>query len=219
MPRFAILDIDGTLVDSNDAHADAWLDAFAHFGFRASRDEVRRLIGKGGDKLVPEVTGLHDPHRHEAISTWRSEVFAARYLARIRAFPEVRPLLQRMRREGLTLVVASSAREDEVGTLLDIAGVRDLVAATTSADDASRSKPDPDIVSAALRQAGCAPGDAVMLGDTPYDLAAARAAGVGFVGLRCGGWDDAAFGTALAVYQDPADLLAGFDTSPFARQG
>ena len=116
---------------------------------------------------------------------------------------------------GLTLVVATSAKEAEYEKLVQIAGVEGVVDDQTTADDASRSKPDPDIIVAALKKAEVAPAEAVMLGDTPYDVQAARAAGVGCVALRSGGWTDEDLGDALAVYDDPADLLAHYDTSPF----
>lgn len=222
MTRFrgVILDVDGTLVDSNDAHAAAWVDAIKAEGYDASFEQVRRLIGKGGDKLLPEVTGLQtESVAGEAISRRRREIFTSRYLPRLGAFPETRALLERMAESGLKLAVASSAEAEELETLLDICGASELVAATTSSSDAERSKPDPDIVAAALENLGMEPGEVIMLGDTPYDVEAASRAGIALIGLRCGGWEDADLEGAIAIYDSPADLLLHFDDSPLGRTG
>ncbi len=216
--RGVLLDIDGTLVDSNDAHARAWVAAFAERDLRVDRDEVRRLIGMGGDKLVPSVTGMApDAPEVEALGARRAALFRARYLPTVRAFPEARALLERMRREGLTLVAATSAKRDELDALLAIAGARDLLDGATTADDVDRSKPDPDIVSAAAERTGRAPSELAMLGDTPYDVEAALRAGVRIVAFRCGGWDDRALRGAAEIYDGPADLLARYDRSLFGR--
>lgn len=215
--RAVILDVDGTLVDSNDAHALAWVDAFAEAGHRVDYDHVRRLIGKGGDKLMPEVSGVEkESEEGEQISARRSTIFKERYLPSLRPFPRTRELLQRMRASGLRLVVASSAQGDELDPLLAVAGAGDLVGGKTSSSDAENSKPDPDIVEAALAKAGLRPDECLMLGDTPYDIEAAGKAGVDVIALRCGGWGDRELAAARAIYADPADLLARYDESPLA---
>ena len=216
-PRAALLDVDGTLVDSNDQHARAWVDAFRDAGHTVVYEQVRPLIGMGGDKVLPKLTGIdHESPEGKRISERRSEIFLARYLPQLRALPGARPLLERMQQAGLTLVIATSAKKDEYKQLVRVAGVEGLVDDQTTSDDASRSKPDPDIIVAALKKADVRPAGAIMLGDTPYDIQAARAAGVGCVALRSGGWTDADLPGALAIYDDPADLLARFDDSPFA---
>jgi HAD superfamily hydrolase (TIGR01509 family) len=216
--RGIILDVDGTLVDSNDAHARAWVEAFAEHGINVPYEEVRKRIGKGGDKLMPEVSGISEETREgEAISKRRGEIFKSRYLPHLKAFPRTRELLQRMRDDGLKLVVASSAKEDELKPLLEKAGAADLIEEKTSSDDADNSKPDPDIVHAALDGAGFTADEAVMLGDTPYDIEAASKAGVNVIAFRCGGWDDAGLAGAIAIYDDPADLLAHYDDSPLKQ--
>lgn len=216
-PRAALLDVDGTLVDSNDAHARAWVETFAEAGFEVGFERVRGLIGMGGDKLVPEVTGLDDPGLASALGERRTEVFLARHVDGIRPFPRVRELVQRMTDAGLVVVVATSAGAEEFARLIEIAGVRDLLDHQTTKDDAKASKPDPDIIGAALRKAGAAPADALMLGDTPYDVTAARRAGVATVALLSGGWTADALGDAIARYADAAALLDGWASSPFAR--
>lgn len=199
-----ILDVDGTLVDSNDAHAHAFAEAFRERGYDVPFARIRRLIGKGSDKLVPELIGRCD----EAVVARKKEIFMARYLPRLRAFPRVPELLQKFRESGRRMVVASSAGKDELEALLEVAGARPFLEAAADADDAERSKPDPDILQAALRRLRLPPQRCVMLGDTPYDAQAAARAGVAFIGLRCGGWGAQDLQPALAVHRDPADLLA-----------
>ena len=218
MARAILLDLDGTLVDSNDAHASAWVEALRKHGHQVHFDSVRRLIGKGGDKLLPEVTGLDDESAEAAaIHEARLEIFLSRFLPHVRPFAQVRALLERLKQDGYRLAVATSAKSKELERLLERAGVADLTEAETTSDDAENSKPSPDIVQAALDKLGLPARDALMLGDTPYDVEAAALAGVPLVGVRCGGWDDEGLRGALAVYDDPADLLARYESSPFAK--
>ncbi|HET7458906.1 MAG TPA: HAD family hydrolase [Gemmatimonadaceae bacterium] len=219
MTNTILFDVDGTLVDSNDAHARAWEDVFREEGYAARFADVRPLIGMGGDKLLPKVIGVDaESERGKELGERRKAIFKERYLPTLRPFPGARALLERLRAEGRTLVVATSAQEDELAGLLDAAGVADMFAETTSSSDASNSKPDPDIIQAALARAGgTAPADALMVGDTPYDVEAAARAGVRTVAVRSGGWDDVALRGALAVFADVGDILARFDASPFAR--
>lgn len=217
--RAVLLDVDGTLVDSNDAHAHAWVDAAAEFGHTITFAEVRRLIGMGGDRVLPRLTGLAEESDEGArLLERRGEIFRDRYLPALRAFPGVRELLQRLRADGVRLVVATSASADDLKPLLAQAGIEDLIDDAANSDDADASKPSPDIVSAALEQAGTEPAETVMIGDTPYDVAAALKAGVAIIALRCGGWDDDALTGAAEVHDDPAALLAGWDRSLIGRR-
>ncbi len=215
--RGVLLDVDGTLLDSNDAHARAWVDVLNAEGFGVDLARVRPLIGMGGDKIIPMLTG-YDPEgeRGKEIGARRFKHFAAHYLDTIRPFPRVRELIERLRAAGLLLVVATSAKDSELDPLLTRARVDDLVDARTSSDDVEHSKPDPDIVRVALAKADLAAGEAILLGDTPYDIAAAAQAGVDTIALRCGGFSDAALAGAIAIYDDPAALLAAYATSPLA---
>jgi HAD superfamily hydrolase (TIGR01509 family) len=216
--RGILLDVDGTLVDSNDAHAHAWVETLAEHGFKVPFEKVRPLIGMGGDKVVPELTGLDaDSPRGKKITERRSEIFQQQYLPRLRPTRGARELLRHLHARGLKLVVASSAREDELKGLLKVCGADEVIEGKTSSDDAERSKPDPDIVHAALADLGLPAGQTVFLGDTPYDVEAAKRARVAVIALRCGGWGDADLAGALAVYNDPADLLARYDASPLGR--
>jgi HAD superfamily hydrolase (TIGR01549 family) len=206
--RGVILDVDGTLVDSNDAHAHAWVEALAEQGINVEFEKVRSLIGMGGDKLLPEVSGIsEETEQGKLVSERRSEIFKEKYLPHLKAFPKTRELLERMRDEGLKLVVASSAKKDELKALLKIARADDLIEDKTSSDDAENSKPDPDIVKAALEAIGLSPDAVVMIGDTPYDIESASKAHVRVIAVRSGGWSDEDLKGAIAIYDDPADLL------------
>jgi HAD superfamily hydrolase (TIGR01509 family) len=213
--RAIILDVDGTLVDSNRAHAYAWIDALAESGFKADFTHVVRLIGMGGDKLLPKITGgvTEDSDRGRRISARRAEIFNERYLPMLHPTPGARELLNRLRADGLRLVVASSAKRDELEGLLRIAGAQDLLDQAASSDDTDESKPDPDIVHAALQRADVPKDEAVMIGDTPYDIEAAHRAGIKIIALLCGGWDDVELRYADAIYENPADLVVHLDDS------
>ncbi|HYQ01594.1 MAG TPA: HAD family hydrolase [Polyangiaceae bacterium] len=212
-----LLDVDGTLVDSNDAHAQAWLEVFQRNGYPGTFEWVRELIGKGGDKLIPEVTGLSQgSHEAKRLAKERRVLFAREYLPQLQPFPQTEALLRRLHDLGLKLVVASSANEEELTPLLEVCGALPYVNQQTSSSDVKHSKPDPDIVQAALRKAECSAGEAVLLGDTPYDVQAAAKASVTAVALRCGGHPDSALSGAIAIYDDVADLLAHFERSVFA---
>jgi HAD superfamily hydrolase (TIGR01509 family) len=212
-----LLDIDGTLLLSNDAHAQAWVDAYQEFGYNVPFEKIQPLIGMGGDKLMATVTPeLHsDQGAGKEITTLRQKIFLERYVENIQPAPGARELVQRLGELGLKLTVATSAKNDELDSLLGQAGVADLIGRTTTADDAEESKPDPDIVEAALQKSKLAPDEVLMIGDTPYDIESAGKAGVGVVAVRCGGHDRDLEG-AIAVYDDPADILEHFESSPFA---
>jgi len=149
------------------------------------------------------------------LSETRSKLFLKRELPTLRPTRGARALLERLTSVGLELVVATSAQSSEVRALLEQAGVADLIPLASSADDADRSKPDPDIVQAALRKSGSLAAQSVLVGDTPYDIEAAGRAKVPSIALRCGGWwDDTALRGATAIYDDPGELLARFEESP-----
>jgi HAD superfamily hydrolase (TIGR01509 family) len=216
--RGALLDVDGTLLDSNGAHASAWADVLADAGYNIRPEHVRPLVGMGGDKVVPILTGFdHESPQGKRLSQRKKAVFEQKYLPHLRPTPGARQLLEHMLREGLTLVIATSAGGDELRGLLERSGVADLIHDATSTGDVDSSKPDPDVIGAALRRGGLTANEVVMLGDTPYDIAAAAKIGVPTIALRCGGWwDDLALGGAVAIYNDPADLLAQYDESPLS---
>lgn len=213
--RGVILDMDGTLVDSNPAHAQTWVEALQASGYPVTLDVVRPLIGLGGDKIIPRLTGhTEDSDLGKAIAARRSDLFEKQHLPVMRAFPKVRELVEQMRQAGLKVVIASSSQRSHLERLIERAGIEDLLDAATSASDVEDSKPDPDVIQAALGKLGLPPEQALMIGDTPYDIEAAAYAGVRTIALRCGGWEDAGLTGAIAVYDDPADLLTQFAASP-----
>jgi HAD superfamily hydrolase (TIGR01509 family) len=209
--RAVLLDVDGTLLDSNDAHARSWVEVFVRHGMPIGFERVRALIGKGGDKLLPELTGIDaDSPRGKELSAERRKLFLEKFLPTLRPTRGARALIQQLKAKGVSVVIATSANGKELAALLRQAGVDDLIERATSSDDGA-SKPDPDIVRAALEEAKVAAEDAVMVGDTPYDIEAAKRAGMRTIALRCGGWwDDAALGGAVAIYDDPAALALSF---------
>jgi HAD superfamily hydrolase (TIGR01509 family) len=212
-----IFDVDGTLVNSNDAQAKSWVEALKDFGYSVPYEKVRPLIGMGGDKVLPETIGVQkDSEKGKQISKRRSEIFKENYLPGIKPFPDAQKLLDRMHEQCLKLAIATSAQPDELRPLLQIVGAADLIEDKTSAKDAKSSKPNPDIMQVALKRVGYPANEVVMIGDTPYDIEAARKVGVGTIAFRCGGWSDFDLSGAIAIYNDPADLLAHYDRSPLA---
>ena len=210
-----ILDVDGTLVLSNDAHAQSWVDAFAESGYDVPFERVRPLIGMGGDQLIPQVVpGLtKDEGDGQAISERRKELIISTYGPKLQPAKGTRQLILHMQQAGLRLIIASSATSQELEVLLKAAQVDDLLKEATTSSDAEASKPAPDIVEAALSKLRMEPSQVLMLGDTPYDIKSADAAGVAVLALRCGGFDDAALAGAKAIYDHPADLLAHYNDS------
>jgi len=212
-----LLDIDGTLVDSNDANARAWMEALLAHGFEVNYIKLREAVGMGGDNLLPQVAGIDgDSPQGKAVVETRGEVLKSKYLPHLQAFPQVKALLTRMRAQGLKLVVATSAKPDEADALLKITGAADLIDVIATLEDAENSKPAPDILQAALKKSGLAADAVLMLGDTPYDVEAARKADIRVLGVRSGGWTAPDLKGAEAVYNDPADLLARYDASLLA---
>lgn len=220
MPKAIIFDVDGTLVDSVDLHARAWVEAFAEFGRPQDFDAVRRQIGKGGDQLMPVfLTAEQIDAIGEKLQAYRGRIMKERYLPEVKAFPGVRALFERLRSDGRQIALASSAKQDELVTYKRIADITDLVGEETSSDDADKSKPHPDIFQAAIaRLKGVEAADMLVVGDTPYDAEAAAKAGLRTVGLRCGGWSAAELTEAgcIATFADPAELLARYVETPLA---
>jgi HAD superfamily hydrolase (TIGR01509 family) len=214
-----IFDIDGTLVDSNDAHARSWVDTFAEAGYDVPFVTVRPLIGMGGDKLLPKTIDIrHDSKEGKKLSKRRSEIFRKKYLPNLHPLEGSRALVLRIRSEGLKAIVATSAKDEELKGLLEAAEVADLMEEKATASDAKRSKPDPDIVEAAIEESRVSPQNLVMIGDTPYDIEAASKAKVRTIAFRSGGWTDETLQGAVEVYDGPADLLAHYDSSLIGRE-
>src|SRR5262245_20230994 len=214
-----LLDVDGTLLDSVDAHAAAWVEAVREEGIEVTFETIRPLVGMGGDKLLPADSAISsESERGRRISERHGEIFRSKYLPDLRPFPMVRPLLRALRQRGLRLIVATSASAKDLGGLLERAEITDLVDDCASGDTVERSKPDPDIILAALQVGKVSAEESLMLGDTPYDVEAGGRAGVGCIGLACGAWDARGLSQAIAVYDAPTDLLAHLDESPIGRR-
>jgi len=180
-----IFDIDGTLIDSVEGHAKAWVAAFEEHGIAVDLGEVRRQIGKGADQLLPYFLDTANAERvGKAIDARQGEVFKARYLDEVRAFPRVRELFERLRRDGVKCVLGSSGKPADVEQAEAIADIRGLVDGMATSQDVHRSKPSPDIVQAALdRLKPASPSQCLFVGDTPWDAEAAKKAGVMAIGF------------------------------------
>jgi HAD superfamily hydrolase (TIGR01509 family) len=215
--KAVLFDVDGTLIDSNDAHARAWVAALAEAGHDVPFERVRPLIGMGGDKVLPAlVPGLsEDSPEGQAIAKSRVKIFKERELPGLRPTRGARELLEAVRERGARVVVATSAKKAELDDLLAVGDFGPLVDVASTGDDAEESKPAPDIVSASLKKSKTAPADAVMVGDTKYDVEASHKAGVACVALLCGGNAAETLRAADALYADPAELTGALDRPPF----
>lgn len=216
MPQAILFDLDGTLVDSNQFHVLAWGEVLHHAGHDFRFRELHDQVGKGADNYVRALVPDIDEDEAEALGEAHGKLFKGQYLHRVEPFPDARALLERCRVEGLRVFFASSASTAEVEHYLGLLDARDLVEGWTSADDVARSKPCPDIFEAALGKAGVEPTEALVVGDTPYDIAAARAAGIGTLAVRSGLFEDDKLTGAIAIYDNVAAVLAGFDESPLS---
>jgi phosphoglycolate phosphatase-like HAD superfamily hydrolase len=223
MPRAVIFDVDGTLVDSVDRHAQAWVETFAEFGYECDFAAVRYQIGKGGDQLMKEFLTAQQIQRDgEAIEKARQRHFRTRYLPGVLGFPMVRELFLRLIGEGKKVVLASSAVGEELAAYKRKAAIGDLVEEETSKDDVEKSKPHPDIFEAALAKLGdISASEALIVGDSPWDAIAGRQAGLRTIGLLCGGFGATELERAgcAAIYRDPADLLKRYNSSLLCETG
>ncbi|WP_213815004.1 HAD family hydrolase [Glaciihabitans sp. dw_435] len=213
----ALFDIDGTLVDSNYLHIDAWARAFAHLGVAVQSWRIHRCIGMDSSKLLEELLG----DRADTLGSEAGRLHSIYYMQasqRLRAFDGARELLTELARRGVTVVLATSAPEEELALLRQTLDVEESIARVTSADDVETAKPDPDIVTVALERAQAQSQHAFFIGDTVWDVAASARAGVACIGVRSGGISEAELreAGAVAVYADVADLLAQLDASPLA---
>jgi HAD superfamily hydrolase (TIGR01509 family) len=210
-----IFDIDGTLVDSNELHVDSWDRAFRQFGKQFPREKLRAQIGKGSDQYLPEFLTPDEIDRFgKDLDDYRSELFRKEYLPKVRPFPKVRQLFQRIRNDDKRVVLASSGKKADTKYYIDLLKIDDLIEGYTSGDDTENSKPAPDIFAASLKKLGdISPGDAVTVGDTRFDIEAARKAGIKTIGFLCGGTPGSVLreAGAIAIYNDPADFIAHYD--------
>jgi len=222
MTEAVIFDIDGTLLDSVDLHAEAWKEAFEHFGYDFPLPKIRSQIGKGGDQLLPEFLSSEEvKEKGKALQEFRGSLFKEKYLSRVKPFPGVRELFEKIKSEGQQLALASSAKGDELKVFEQIARIDDLVEVETSSADAKRSKPHPDIFEVALERLGAKVRreQVVVVGDSPHDAEAAGKAGLRTVGVLCGGFSEADLRKAgcVAIFAGPEDLLRRYHESPLGE--
>ncbi|WP_263377683.1 HAD family hydrolase [Granulicella paludicola] len=220
MPDLLLTDIDGTLVDSNALHAEAWRRTFEHFGIQVGLDETWRQIGKGGDKVIPLFVPKADLKRLEKpMKDFRREIFHRDYMHRMVAFSRADELLRRVRSTGMKIALATSSEKEDLVIYGKLVGMEDLIDEASSSADAKNSKPDPDIFAVALEKVKTRPEQAIALGDTPWDAQAAGKLGIPVIGLTSGSWkaDDLRDAGCVEVWQDPADLLLHFDESALNR--
>jgi phosphoglycolate phosphatase-like HAD superfamily hydrolase len=207
MIRGVIFDLDGTLVDSNELHVLAWHDTFRHFGKDIPLERLREQIGKGGDQYLPVFLNERELREFgEEADQYRGAVFKKNYLPHVKPFPKVRELFERLRADGKKIALASSGKEAEVHHYEKLLGIRGLFDSMTTADQV------------ALNLLSLPPGEAVAVGDTPYDVEAAKKIELKTVGVLCGGFSEQVLRDegAAAIFRDPADLLERYYQSPLA---
>lgn len=215
MPQAVIFDIDGTLVDSVRHHAEAWVEAFKQYGYEVDIEKMKQQIGKGGEYILPVfLSEAEIKENGEKISDRRKEYYQTHLLPQIQPFPKVVELFKRLKADGIRIVLASSARPETAQHYEKLLGVEDLIDGVTSKGDVEQAKPDPDIFLAALEKLpGIAPEAVIVVGDSPYDAQAAQKIPLQTIGVLCGGFSEECLTEAgcIAIYQDPADLLARYE--------
>ncbi len=214
-----IFDLDGTLVDTNATHVESWVRTFAAFGYRVDADRIAPEVGKGGDNLVPSILGRTANERDgDALRARVGDEFVTMVTTerRVPVFPRAVELLGTLRDRGIRTAIATSSGKTQLEATFESAGVdlREHVDAVVMKDDVERSKPAPDVVTAAVEKLGLSPAQCAMVGDTPHDAESAKRAGVVTLGVLCGGYNDERAlmraGTRR-VWRDPAHLLAEVD--------
>lgn len=215
MIKAFIFDIDGTLIDSVEAHAKSWVKTFEKFGKKVELSETRKLIGMGGDQFLKDYFTKSELEKYEEeIEKYRSDLFKKEFLPQVKPFKKVRELFEKIRYNGKQIVLASSAKKDEVEAYKKIARIEDLINEETSTDDAEQSKPEPDIFEAALQKIKMADKkDVFVIGDTPYDAIAAKKAGLTSIGVLTGGWskDKLLESGYERVFQDIEDIYKNYE--------
>lgn len=216
-PSAVLFDVDGTLIDSNYLHVEAWARAFDDVGAHVSSWRVHRAIGLDSAKLLDALLGDRASELGDRAKDLHSQYYKE-FVDRLRPLDGAQDLLRELHSRGLRIVLATSAPEDELALLTQALDVNDAIDATTNADDVETAKPDPSIVEIALDKAGVSAEDAVFVGDSVWDCIAASRAGVRTIGLLCGGFSSAELlaAGAVAVYDDPAALLRELSLSPLA---
>ncbi len=213
-----VLDVDGTLVDSNYEHIRAWYEAFCEAGIGMPQARIHQAIGMGGDQLIPHLLGwgANDPCS-KALSERHGAIFKDRYLAQVRPLPAATDFVRRLADAGCRVALASSAQAHELDHYIELLDIQSSLAATVSKADVGKTKPAPDVFAVACEKLGVSPDQAIAMGDTVWDGESARRVGMRFVAV-CTGWVAACAlqqAGASATYEDLPALLADWDRSPF----
>lgn len=219
MLKAVIFDIDGTLVDSVEAHARAWQQTFEKYGKQVTVEEVRKKVGMGSDQLLPEFFSADQLERFgKEMDEYRSSLFKREFLPHVRPFPRVRELLLRIHTDDRKIALASSGSRDDMNYYKRLMNVEDLVEAGSTGDDVQRSKPHPDIFADALGSLKLQAHEAIAVGDTPYDAIAAGKIHLRTIGIT-GFWNDEQLRQAgcIEIFTSPADLLERYDHSALAE--
>jgi HAD superfamily hydrolase (TIGR01549 family) len=220
MTEAVIFDIDGTLVDSVDLHAQAWQETFRHFGREVPFPVLRHQIGRGADQLLPLFFSSEELESFgKELEKHRSGLYKRLYLPDVKAFPKVRELFERIKSDGKLIALASSSAKEEADYYKHLANIEDLVEAEVCSEDVENSKPAPDVFTVALRRIGRDSHDVLVVGDTPYDAEAAAKSNLRSVGVLCGGFAEQELLDAgtIAIFRDPEHLLARYDNSPLVQ--
>ena len=207
-----IFDIDGTLVDSNDLHAEAWVEAFAKYGKEFPFDVIRQQMGKGGDLLVPDMLQAREMRKFgEQLTKDRGELFKKKYMPRVKPFPWARSCFEELSARGIKLALASSSNEEEVDYYTGLLGVAGLLEGSTSKGDAETSKPSPEIFRAALERIGTSEERTLTVGDTPYDILASHRVPLPVAAVLSGGFERDVLAKAEFLYDDVRELVRKID--------
>jgi HAD superfamily hydrolase (TIGR01509 family) len=209
----AILDIDGTLVDTNYQHAIAWYRAFRRHELNLAIWRIHRHIGMGGDQLVPALAGEDFETSHGDAVREDEKALYEELIGEVQPMEKARELIEELVGRGHTVLLASSAKQEEIDCYLDLLDARELADGWTSSADVESTKPEPDLVQAALQKAGAEASEAVMIGDTPFDVEAAKRAGVPTIAVLTGGFSESELREAGAeeVFESVAELREHLD--------
>ncbi|HYI11967.1 MAG TPA: HAD family hydrolase [Thermoanaerobaculia bacterium] len=207
-----LLDIDGTLIDSNDMHTDCWIEAFAHFGVEVEREVMRMQIGKGGDLLVPDLLNARQMRKFgDELGEYRGKLWKRKFMENVRPFAGAVEAMRALAERKRKLAFASSSNEDEVEYYVELLGAGDLLEGTTSKKDAKFSKPSPEIFQAALERVQGDPARTLVVGDTPYDILAAHRSKLPVAAVLCGGFPRDTLTKAEFLFDDLAALVKELD--------
>ncbi|MBE9048252.1 HAD family hydrolase [Pleurocapsales cyanobacterium LEGE 10410] len=209
-----IFDLDGTLVDSVDYHAEAWVKAFKEYGYDFPKEQLRQQIGKGSAYIIGDLLSSSEAEKLESdIAQYRKQYYQDNLLEQVQPFSKVKELFETIKADGIQVVLASSARKETIEYYKQLLEIEDLIDGATSTDDVEKSKPEPDIfVSALAKLDGISAEEVMVVGDSPYDAIAAKKANLSTIGVLTGGFSRETLTDAgcVAIYQDPADLLDNY---------